>query len=177
MLNQLYEKGFHRRLHLFVDYISQPPIDRIALMHGMEKIYFYYGQLIALPPMPYLRELCFDDYTRLENLDLDFVAKNFVNLERVFFKTATANEIIPFVRYARMVNEIKVEKCYDIENGFVDLLALNKMRKELSGACKITIYINEKVFLSTKFAMTRTQFNLVILKRAEGVDDLGVFNY
>ena len=175
ILNQLHRQGFHDRLHLFVDYINeQTDMDQITSIRGMEKLYLnsvHIGTEATLTPMPDLRELCITNDANVKNWES--VAKSFINIERVYFREAKADVIALFLRYAPKIKEIKVQNlqngtCFETE--FIELSALNKKRKQLSGACKATIYVSENVFLSTKFARARTEFNLVHLKRAEAAD-------
>lgn len=174
-LNQLYEQGFHKRVHLFIYLINQEDVDKIASIRGLEKIYIskIKDMAFTLPPMPDLRELCFGSPSNLDHVDIDSVSKNLANIERINFEKCKAIAVLPFLRYSPKVKEIKVDKLKEgtyFKNGIIDLSALNKERKALAGTCKVTIYVEEDIFLSTKFAITKTEYNMVTLKRSKAVE-------
>ncbi|XP_055306167.1 uncharacterized protein LOC129570540 [Sitodiplosis mosellana] len=176
ILNQLYEQEFHKRLHLFIDYIdNQTDMDRITSVRGMEKLYLnrvHLGTEATITPTPDLRELCIEDDEYFENWQS--MATNLVNIERIYFMQAKADVIASFMRYAPKLKEIKVQYLlggtHFERGGVINLSGLNKERKRLAGACKVTIYVDENVFLSTKFAKAKIEFSLVILKRVQAVD-------
>lgn len=128
--------------------------------------------------MPELNELCFD-YGH-EEIDFNSNAKNLINVERIYFRNTQVENIISFIRYAPKVKEIQVDNLQEgthFQNGIIDLKALDKERSELPGVCKITIYVSEKVFLSTKRALMKSELGLVTIKRAEAVEWKHVFDY
>lgn len=175
IFNHLYEQGFYKRLHLFISYvIDQSEIDQIELICGMEKLYInevLTDQQFTWQSMPNLREICIGDFSELWNTDS--MAQNFINLERVYFRRCRTVDILPFIRYARNLKKIKIdnwEESSRFKNGIIDLPSLNEERKRFAGACKVTIYVKEDIFLSTKFAMTNTELSLVNLERAEAVE-------
>ncbi|XP_055296108.1 uncharacterized protein LOC129565347 isoform X1 [Sitodiplosis mosellana] len=181
LLNQLHDQGFYQRLHMEASYITlQEELDLIISVRGMEKLYldFCSSDKLTLAPKPEIKELGISyvgDY-----IALDAVAKSLMNVERVCIGQGKVEEIIPFLRYARKVKEIKVGRLDEgahFENGVIDLPALNKERKGLAGASKITIYVHEDVFLATKMALMKTDFSLVTLKRAEAVEWIHQLRY
>ncbi|XP_055296165.1 uncharacterized protein LOC129565373 [Sitodiplosis mosellana] len=181
LLNQLHDQGFYQRLHMEASYITlQEELDLIISVRGMEKLYldFCSSDKLTLAPKPDIEELGIryvGDY-----IALDAVAKSLMNVERVCIGQGKVEDIIPFLRYARKVKEIKVGRLNGgahFENGVIDLPALNKERKGLAGASKITIYVHEDVFLATKMALMKTDFSLVTLKRAEAVEWIHQLRY
>lgn len=183
LLNLLYEQGFYKRLHLYsVNITRQKDLDKIRSLHGLEKLYLGLdGKVIqpALPPLPELKELCLRGLILFQSISpnktdyYEHMAKSLINVQRVFFDFATSDDIIPFIRYAPKVKEIKVDRLKRgryFKEGVVNLAALNKERKELACANKITIYVSENVFLSTKMAIMKTEYSLVTLKRAYAVE-------
>ncbi|XP_055298555.1 uncharacterized protein LOC129566540 [Sitodiplosis mosellana] len=175
ILNQLYDQGSYKRLHLFIEYVSdQTNLIRISSTRGMEKLYVHYAAVIAeltLPPMPDLRELCLSRDELFQNFES--IAKNLMNVERVYVEKARIEDIVTFVHFAPKIKEIKVRWIQDgtnFKDGVIDLPALNKERKRLPGACKVTVYVKENIFLSTKWATAKTELSLVRLKRTAAVD-------
>lgn len=192
MLNGLYEQGFYKRLHVHAASVEdQTFVEQIASLRGLEKLCFDEFEFetptpITLPAMPDLLELCFTELNEPQHCDMDSAAKDLVNLQRVWFETGKIDDIIPFIRYARKVEKIKIDSFENIKNdglevidpstnkffkdGIIDLQALNKEREGLDGASNVTIYVEEHIFLSTKFATKEMyKFELVTLKRAQAV--------
>lgn len=115
--------------------------------------------------MPNLKELYFNHYVWISNFEPS--AKNLDNVERVYFESTEANYIMLLLRYASKVKEIMVRylESSTAENEVIDLVAWNKERKQLIGASKVTIYVDERIFLLTKFAKANIELSLVTLKR------------
>lgn len=101
------------------------------------------------------------------NLDISSLTTNFVNLERVFVLTATLNAIQSFMSHAPKLKQVRVTSLIH-GNGEMpnvhDFLTLNEERKKLVGACKVTIYIDEEIFLKLKWS-SKLNFGMVELKR------------
>ena len=92
----------------------------------------------------------------------------------------THADILPFIFHAVKLRSIKVQH-FIIEYGvdfdaqrrqkrffnesFLHLAALNRERKRLNGAKKVIIYINNNLYLKTKWAIGPTDFDLVEMKR------------
>ncbi|XP_055305039.1 uncharacterized protein LOC129569870 [Sitodiplosis mosellana] len=54
--------------------------------------------------------------------------------------------------------------------GALDLAAWNKEREKLAGARKVTIYVDEDIYLATKWATNETDYDLIELKRGNSYD-------
>lgn len=180
LLNDLHQQGFYQRLFLSASSIyEQEELNQIALIRGLKKLYLVdvsTETIAVLPPMPELNDLWFRFGVKLK--DLDSVVRSLLNVNRVHFDVAKANCIASLVRYAPQVKEVKVKKLREgahFEDGVIDLFALNRDRKRLVNACKITIYVNENIFLSTKRVMGKTELGLITLKRAEAIKWTNVF--
>lgn len=180
LLEKLHKQGFYKQFHLHITLFKPTIADfgKIALIHGLEKLILRYKvQELILPPMPELKELLIGPLNR--HVDLDTLAQSLISVERVHFIKAKSDQIIPFVRYAPKVKEVKIDELTDgthFENGIIDISALNKGREGLPGAEKLTIYVDESTFLSTKMVTTKTQFNLVTLKRTQAVEWIHQYN-
>lgn len=92
---------------------------------------------------------------------------NFLNLERVSFLIATVNIIQMFMSHAPKLKQILVyslvKNAGEMPN-IRDFLALNEQRKKLAGARKVTIYVDEKIFLKMKWS-SKLNFSMIQLKR------------
>lgn len=129
-------------------------------------------------------------------IDKEAVAKNLVNLERIHFSYAYFGDIVPFIKHATKLKEIIIDSC-DIEKYFaetpelreeinfkptkneafsegqpliINLSVLNRERAKLPNAEKITLYVDEKVYLATKRARRETDLKFISLKRRESFD-------
>ncbi|XP_031628909.1 uncharacterized protein LOC116344482 [Contarinia nasturtii] len=178
-LNELHELEFYRKLSFISNSkFSQEHIYRLASVKGLVK---------------------FDDttHTRLEtnkinvgylrNLeelkigysafitDLKSLPHILSKLQRIYFLAVISDDILPFICHAKKLNKIKFERLmsgsyFDEETNILDLFELNKMREKLVGACKITIYVEEDVYLATKWAVKQIEFNLIEIKRSTSYD-------
>ncbi|XP_031634390.1 uncharacterized protein LOC116347800 [Contarinia nasturtii] len=170
-LNELYESGFYKKLHFIKSIRIQEDIDQLASVKGLVKLYVRnYAHVGALKN---LEELCsiYSDYIG----DLKTLPHMLSKLKRIHFEYSSYDDILPFIRHAEKVNKIKVESFrhgshFDENYKILDLIALNKEREKLVGAHKITIYVDEDVYLATKWAMKQTDFSLIRMKRETSYD-------
>ncbi|XP_031637986.1 uncharacterized protein LOC116350356 [Contarinia nasturtii] len=172
LLNTLYEQGFYRRVHMRATFIyEQDELDQILSVRGMQKLYLACVEIkTTLPPMTDLQELGINYDGDFD--DFETIAKNLVNVERIYFNHIQSDTLIPFIRHAQRVREIKIDHLNEgicFENGVINLKALNKERMALNCARKITIYVKENIFLATKWATNCTELGLVTLKRIEAM--------
>lgn len=125
--------------------------------------------------------------------DLDDMAENCKNLERVAFNVAVFDDILPFIKKARNLNKVKVQKFVRLldseikkfhkniifpkdevleestckEQKVINLSFLNAERAKLPNAQAITLYVKEEVYLATKWAMKQTDFDFIKLRRIQ----------
>lgn len=170
LLNKLHEQNVYKRVHMRATFIYvQNDMDEIMSVRGMEKLYLACVEIrTTIPPMPELREIGINYDGDFE--DLDTIAKALINVERIHFNQIKSNSIIPFLRYAPKVKTIKIDHLHEglhFKNGIINVVALNNIRKKLRSAANITIYIEEKHFLMTKWATPNVDLSLVTLKRNE----------
>lgn len=58
----------------------------------------------------------------------------------------------------------------DDPNRIIDLAVLNEARTILAIDLKVTIYVPERVYLATKWAMKETDFGMIKLRRIESTN-------
>lgn len=169
-LLELQQRGFYNRLHLYGlgVQINQEFIKKLAKLNSLVKIYLrnFVGG-ISFSPLFSVKEL--GVYLCPMYNDLTPLARDFINIERVYFWKAAPKHILPFMRFSRKLKKIKIQNLDD-ETGsehILDLFKMNKARAELYGARKVTIYVKERIFLATKFATNNKTFEFVEIKRAE----------
>lgn len=113
------------------------------------------------------KEIAFRD---IENIGLrDGLAHSMIEVERVYIRTADANDIMPFVRYAHDVKMLHIKYMPEIYCGKgLDILTLNKVRAIGLNNKKLTICVNEEIFLATKRASLPTKCSFIELSHDNG---------
>lgn len=107
--------------------------------------------------------------------DLNTLATNLVNVDRIHISKTTIDGILPFVRHSSKLMKIRVN-CLSgangtyFKDGSIDVQALNNERIQLPFACILTIYVAESIFLRTKRTMAVTECSLVQLKRTHAYE-------
>lgn len=111
----------------------------------------------AIPTISDLKQFeCFSG-TQM-SLCMNFT-KKFVD-NTYIVKTSFYN-VLQLVRNLRKLRVIIIE---DLEYGNVlDLVAINKERQLLNGACKTKLYVGHDIYFATKLAMKMTKFSLIEL--------------
>lgn len=169
-IEALHVHGVYKRLHLSnLGFKRKATFDLISTLPAIEALYLGNAKYVfdLSPKMTSLKEIGLIYCPGIKQSSR--LAKRFANVERIFIQTAGPVDILPFIRYSAKVKTIYVGLLLDgthYENNVVDLVALNKARKRLHGACKLTIYVEEKVFLATKWAAEPTKCSLIELNRA-----------
>lgn len=104
----------------------------------------------------------------LELLEKEVLAKNLINLERIYFFMASCDDILPFIRHSIKLNKIRIECVLDRAQrnaNILNLSALNIEREKLENAWKVKIYVKENIYLPTKWTMREINFDFVEMKR------------
>ncbi|XP_055301582.1 uncharacterized protein LOC129568074 isoform X1 [Sitodiplosis mosellana] len=164
LLNSLHEQGIYKRLNLYARYYDADYFSKMASIRPLYSLHLHeISSRYNLPHLPQLREL------RIQyiNTNLDNLPNQLPNLERIYFKFAETKHFLPFIYRCPKLKEMKIDVVHDRAkfNCILDLPALNRDRKKLDGARKITIFIDEHVFLATKWATERTEFSLIEIQR------------
>ncbi|XP_055310988.1 uncharacterized protein LOC129573876 [Sitodiplosis mosellana] len=169
LLTDLHGRGFYRRLHLRSYRV--PPVDRLLSLQGLVALYFspifFRGEKIELPPLVNIRELGFYVHwgtSRNNGVNTIALASRLMNLERLFIARPNFEDLLPFIR--RSIN-LKYVEIYLFKGKVLEIYALNKERKKVEGARKVTIYVDEDVYLATKSAKAETLLGLIEIKRKE----------
>lgn len=168
VINQLYERGFFKRLHLHLQNITEDCTNRLFSLKGLEKVCIeVVYRCFNLPLVSNLKELTIKSTTTMINMDK--LAEGLVNIERLNLYNTTSSDILPFIRHSMKLHRIYVgnEKCFNVNRP--NISALNKERKKLARARKVTIYVSDKLFVDIKWATSNGQmdFELVEIKRSD----------
>ncbi len=178
ILRELHKRKLYQRLKLhFTDSeLIQDNIDHLATLDALVKLYL--GRCackhsIAISALSCLEELFLYECDRIT--DMETAASSLSRLGRIHFKYASIDDILPFIKRARRVKKVKVEHLlegihFSMRRNVIDLVALNEKREKLDHAHKLTIYVKEKVYLATKWALKDTDYSLIRLKREESYE-------
>lgn len=171
LLKLLHEQGFYRRLHFYGYAIkNRENLVLVLSLPGMERLFIKdvdnrMGRI--QPLMPDLKEFIFNHYTFQY---LEALTKNLMNVERLEFYFARVNDVALFIRNAAKLKHIKVEtrpteRLYGMLS--TQLHQLNKERGKLSGATKITIYVEEEIYLKLKMKDVKIDLKFINVKRPQ----------
>lgn len=159
-LNNLHERGVFKRLHWY----SSEPTEQLATLKEIERLTVrYWSEHTCTNISPFLigiRELCIR-YSS-PGLKMEATARNIMNLERLYLFDPTCEQILSFIRHSAKLVVLKVGSRFGQD---INLLSWNKEREKLSGARKVIIYVPENVYLATKWATKKIEYDLVKLKR------------
>lgn len=165
LLNQLYERGFYRSLHLFVKRVDQRCSEQLNTVYGLEHLSIrQFSESFDLPLLTNLKGLTILDGSN--DNDMNILANRLMNLERILIQNAIYSDILPFIRQSVKLNKIKI---IPKVNETLRLVNLNEEREKLAGARKITIYVPDNIFLATKWTTKNGDINLnmIEMKRAD----------
>lgn len=168
-LNALHDRGFFQRLHLKGNEICffRNPINTIAKFKALESVNCEH--LISPVTSKVLSALIslkqVEIFSSESCVNTSILAKGLLNLERVIFTYATLDHILPLIFYSVSLKEITLKKGIRAGSHIIPLPMLNKRRAILANACKITFFVNCKMYMETKMNIGKTNFNLIELKR------------
>lgn len=170
LLLELQKRGFFSELHLYVKFIDhQNCMQKLYSLNALTMLGGYIDRIEN--PLVRVKEL--DISSGKEILDIGMLPDKLPNLERIHFSTANADHLLPFIRFSPRIKQVKIGVLKDgthMVDGVLDIEALNKQRMGLLKARKVTIYVNENVFLATKWARKSAMyFDFVELRRGESI--------
>lgn len=169
LLNKLHERGFYRRLHIWIDECEQDDFHRITSLRSLERLALLNFEIhwSIIPPLTSaLRELTFRLCRDVE--DSETISNNLTNVQRIDIEYASVNMILPFIRRCSKLKQIKIQHL--LWNGpssrtcIIDLRALNDQRSKLANSQKIAIFVHEFVYLRNKWKQN-IDLSLIELKR------------
>lgn len=166
LLNELYEQGFYQRLHIVLCHFNSTEDFRKPL-HALEALFGYVSATGILPCLSNLKEL---DISVHDGDDMQTIATHLPNLHRISIRLARFDQILPFIHRCTKLRQMRIIVLGNDEVFFkedvINLPALNKEREKSKNARKMTIYINERIFLSNKWKQN-INLNLIKLKRKQ----------
>lgn len=172
VLKQLYEQGFYKKMHFYVKDMYEGDCIQLRTIQGLEKLTIKEVHVTGdcLTHLINLKELSIFDCTVA---NLDDVANHLTKIERVFLQNATYDHMMTFIRHSARLNALKIviNDTEHFNGGILDLVKLNNERKKLHNARKLIIYIEDNIFLPTKWANANGDTNLsfVEVKRSKSL--------
>ncbi|XP_031635389.1 uncharacterized protein LOC116348506 [Contarinia nasturtii] len=164
LLNQLYDRGFYKRLNVLQESHWNVNIFKVK---GLE--------LLRTPilsefdvnrsSMAIVKTLFYTGHDDRFIKEIEYFAKNLVNLERLWLNARIEqHNILWFIKCAPKLKEIFADR-FDKE---LDVSSWNKEREKLPRARKVTIYVDEETFLKTKWNTESTDnLSLITIKRTQ----------
>lgn len=176
-VKELRDRGFYQQLHMRCDgYINSIHVSQNVPWNTLEKLHVrfnssFLNNIGIMPSLTNLNELHIDSNSNLlSESSANAVAKSLVQLERIHLCAASPMLIHPFIRHTRKLKTIHIAKLRtEKQNGIcVDgkiVKEWNKVRGLLAEARKVTIYIEEEMYLDIKWTLNETDFGLIKTRR------------
>lgn len=180
-LSTLRYQGFFKLLHLYahskINLSSYPAnllsvVEVLHILNGLQKV--------ALSPFVNLVKLYI--FAANQITDLDNAWSKLRNFEHIFFSFETISNILPFLEHLPKLQKVQIETVKDglyfsRTKNSISLSTLNQARKKLLNARKVTIFVQEDVYLATKEEFKQDHFDFIDIKRHESDDDSHDFTY
>lgn len=162
-INELYERGLFKEFHIYF-YRFAHYNEELATMKGLTKLHIYdmdngydFSHLVGL------KQLCIHSAEEITNIMT--LAEKLINLESIQFLYASIRDILPFIRYSSKLTKIVVFRLKKCDKTILNVAELNEQRSKLNNARKVTIYVEESVYLAAKWSINQTDGSLVRIKR------------
>lgn len=176
-LNANETTDLYKKLHLSYASDSTKPwhFDKMSKISKLESLHVRHVDWGHSIPMTNLKELhigceifLLGGGRHLEFVDNieETVVKSFVNLENVYLSCAKLEDILAFVCGSPKLKTLILPFIDQVQyNGFLPLVTWNNEREKLAFAQKLTIFVNEEIYLRTKRIIHRTDYSSIQLKR------------
>lgn len=166
ILNRLHEKSLYKRLNLsFHKEISQTIINQISSLNALDTLHITLrssrGGSIDLSPLENVKSLDLEISSDII-IHIKSIAQHLKNLERIRLGSANAALISGFVLHSKKLREIVIQRVW--EDVHLSLENLNERRKKITKQ-KVTIFVDERFFLKTKYSSGRIKFDLIEIRR------------
>lgn len=170
LVGKLHERGFYKKLSLIFISSSQRLIDNWCKLPAVVRLSYCKCNItkekINFPVMADVKYLNWKEYDIMDTKSIKNSLSKFPNIEQIKLFETKLHHLLVIIGKFKELKEIIILFYMD-KNKKINLWALNKERAKLSGAGKVTIYVNEHVYLATKWAYNYRDFKFVELKRWE----------
>ncbi|XP_031635966.1 uncharacterized protein LOC116348903 [Contarinia nasturtii] len=171
------DKRFYERLHVYgYGITAEWHLEWMISMSEIEKLYLHdtWIRSFVMNDLKEIRIRCGAGILT-SGVDMVGMVNGLANIEQVSLVNASVLDILAFIRGSVKLHKLRIENFNPTElstNGTIvlDLSMWNNEREPLERARKVTVYVEEKIFLATKWATRTTDYSLVDLKRDESHD-------
>lgn len=171
LLNELHANRIFDRLELHSVWgFQQRRADQLRLLDEcIGKLHIdYANESIELFAFEHLQDFYVESSQKIS--DLESLAKNLLQLKRIHFGVANFNDILLFISHAAKLNKVKVNRLCDghhfsTKNKIINLSAVNAEREKLTKAKMVALFVDEDIYLATKWTLNVTELVLVRLRR------------
>lgn len=168
LIECLRENGFFKRLHVYKVCNTENQVTELMSIECIDWLYVKQGNSLRN---------CWAEYSLTRNSipDQKITLANkmfFVNIEHLQLNTLSTDEILPFIRHLPKLNKLKlIPKRFGEKQNPLQLITLNNAREQLTGACKVTIYVPDAFFVATKWANNGDiKLSLIEMKQSDTYD-------
>ncbi|XP_055303244.1 uncharacterized protein LOC129568928 [Sitodiplosis mosellana] len=177
LLNELYERGRFNEVHVYFrtlfpyTYFDQASVNELTSFKGLTKLYVQgIENDTDLSRLITLKQFYIHRAYKIANTKT--LATKLFNLEFIHFCYASdVRDIVPFICHSPKLTKIVVFRLEeDPDELILNLVQLNKERSKLPNARKVTIYVEEHVYLAVKWTINQT--SLIEIKRGSSYDTL-----
>lgn len=159
LLNKLHDQHFYKRLRLIICGSDQKFADLLTKLPQTERINAYTSdENIIWPVMKNLKEV---EFGTLKDFGYVSLVSNAINIEYAILSVTKFDKILYLISHSKKLKKIKIEYFDDV----LDILTLNKARKNLNGAPNVIIYLGEEAYLRTKWMFGNTEFEFIEIRR------------
>lgn len=178
ILATLQTRNIFKNLHLyFNDWMGMASLGTYPtnLLQFVTVLYRKHNNF-ALSGTINLEELYIYKKSDCPDLSENQVLDNLKNLKFIQMYSATMNDILPFIQRLPELQALKVKtlesgQYFNSKNGLIDLKGLNDERAHCPNGRKITIYVDEKIYLPTKTLYNSNVFKFIDIKRLESLEN------
>lgn len=165
LLQQLQDRQFYKRLHLYVCCMNQQNFAQLTSLHSLEKLCIkYVDESVHLSQLANMKELVI--FNIVNAACMENIAKSMPNLQHLILQNAKFDDLLPFIRYSNKLSKIKFVPTDN--KHILKLFKLNETLLKLLRRRKITIYVPDNIFLRTKWTIRNgnTSLSLLEMKRS-----------
>lgn len=174
LLVEMEKREVYKELHLYINFLDHENcVQKLFSLNSLTMLGGYVNRIDN--PLMRLKEL--DINNGSDFIDLDALPDKLPILERIHFSEATSNHILPFVRHSPRLKQMKIEELSDgahLDGGILDILTLNTERMKMIRKHKLMIYLNERVFVTTKWNKQNMNYSFVEVRRGESYEWKGL---
>lgn len=169
LLNKLHVQEFYKRLHAYEEH-EQKFFNKVNLLRALGGVHLplmFISISNISQILSKLKELQMDSCPN--SLNLEQLTNHLSNVRRVSIRSSSIDKIWPFIRRCPKLRQIRIQLLdgsVSSVNRIIDLFTLNKERKRLVRSPKITIFVQENVYLENKW---KKKINLSSIELKRGL--------